>query len=175
MKEKKETKKENKLNDINNVRLEGIDPGGERVLVTMYCKATQEYLKDNPMFINTDLGHPTRIGKAGYNEKTKKGSYNQTIVDTKQLPEFWLIFLAIQTEVRKLHRKPNKVIDNINALYEIASRRPNNFFIIPEELDELDPEVLTSLQQDLEAILVREGYWDKENNIETEKAKELRN
>lgn len=149
-----------------------------RIIVTT-CETVADYLADHEVYVETSKGNNTRMGQAGFNKKKRKTpKYDETIIGLERFPPFVRQYLRIKDQLQG-----NRTIDSlateaqlnrVKQFYEILGRRVDNVMYEPVELDQFTHGEIGRLRSDLEAVLVKEGLWDTENKVETEKAKQIK-
>ena len=161
---------------INEVRVAFL--GNGRIKVET-CNEVASYVAEHAVYVETELGNKTRMGQAGFNKKGRKDpKFDETIISLERFPAFARQYLRVKDQL-----KGGRTVDSlateaqlarVRQFYKILSKRVDNVMLEPVELDQFTHGEIGRLRSDLEAVLVKEGLWDSENKVETEKSKQLR-
>lgn len=149
-----------------------------RVMVTN-CNLVADYLAQHEVYVETSKGHKTRMGLSGFNKSSRKHpKYDMTIVELERFPAYVRQYLRIKDQIegkRSVDSLATEAqLSRVKQFYEILNRRVDNVMYEPVELDQFTHGEIGRLRSDLESILIKEGLWDIENKVETEKAKMLK-
>jgi len=152
--------------------------GKGRINCTTLDSRISDYLKDHDLYVTTPKGNLTRLGGNHPTDPTKKKKYNTTIITIDMLPAYTRHILRIGDQLgwdRTMDSLATEAqLARVKQFFGLVALRKKNKLFPPDDLDKLDNGEIGRLRSDLEATLVKEGMWDKDNKVETEKAKTLR-